>query len=157
MRCRAGDPVVFDALLLAVAHDFGLERDAGLSTRTLQVPVDGDLVAGDDATPMGAQQNVGDGGAAGLYTGAWKWLAGLWIEHEGNDPRCHVVAALAATPVEGAGLREAVTDLDAVDAQKFFDDRHEVIRQHNAFHSAAGKDRRVRGENIADSAVETCL
>ena len=135
----------------------GLEGNAGLSTRTLQVPIDRDFVAGDDTAPVGAEQDVVDGGSAGLHTGAGKWLAGLGIEHEGNDPWRDVVAALAATPVERAGLGEAVTDLDAVDAQEVLDDVHEIIRQHNAFHPAAGEDRRVRSEDIAHAAVETRL
>src|ERR1700757_292453 len=148
MCCGAGDPVVFHTLLLAVAHYLRLEGNAGLTTRTLEVPVDRDLVARDDAAPGGAQQDVVDGRAARLHAGAGERLAGFGIEHERNDPGRDMVAALAATPVKSAGLREPVTDLDAVDAQEGFDDVHEIIRQRNAFHPTTGEDRRIRREDI---------
>src|SRR6201996_8387497 len=122
MRCGTGDPVVFGASFLAVADDVLLECDAGLSARALQVPVDGDFVARDDAAPVGAQQDVVDGRASGLNTAARQRLAGIGIEDERDYPRRHVVAALAATPVKGARLGEAVADLDAVDPEEGLDD-----------------------------------
>src|ERR1700740_3155106 len=87
MCCGAGDPVVFHTLLLAVAHDLRLEGNAGLTTRTLQVPVDRDLVARDDAAPVGAQQDVVDGRAARLHTGAGERLPGFGGEAHRKNPR----------------------------------------------------------------------
>src|SRR6516225_1552243 len=102
MRCGAGDPVVLDTALLAVAHDVLLEGDAGLPARAAQVPVDRDFVAGDDAAPVSTKQDVVDGRAAGLHTGAGKRPAGVGIEHEGDDPRCNVITAIATAPVKRA-------------------------------------------------------
>src|ERR1700730_2764779 len=86
MRCGAGDPVIVDALLLAVADYVLLEREAGLPAGALQVPIDRDFVAGDDATPVGAKQDVVDGRTAGLDAGAGQWLAGGGSEHRRDNP-----------------------------------------------------------------------
>ncbi len=44
-----------------------------------------------------------------------------------------------------------------VDAEELLDDVHEIVGQRNAFHAAAGEDRRVLGEDVPDAALQAGL
>src|SRR5262249_18485341 len=87
MRCRTGDLVFLGVFFLAEAHDAVFERKAGTAARARRVPVNGDLVAGDDTAPVTLVHDVVDGEPTSLFAGAGQRLTGIRIEDERDDPR----------------------------------------------------------------------
>src|SRR5258708_20668420 len=157
VRRSAGDAIVLNTLFLGGGDDVVLERDAGLATRADQIPVDGHLVAGEDPAPVGFEQDVVDRGAADLSALARERLAGFRIQHERDDPRLHVIAALGACEVEGALFGETVSLLDPLDAEELADGVHVTVRHAESLRAASGEYHGILGEPTLDAAPQAAL
>src|ERR1700722_14084132 len=81
------------------------------AARAVPVPLDGDLVASDDAAPEVLRQQVKTREAAGLPTFARQYDAGDGVEQEGNDVGRYVKIALGTSRHRPGQFGRAIVEI----------------------------------------------